>query len=150
MARYDWRLKDGKAAPASLRDAIGVCMDLRIFLTNNIVQGRLVTSMAKKEAKKALTELNKVQRALMNAEKGQSPVEEKNMDTGQFKSFKDAIGEVQENLDENKKMEKMMDFIGDKLENSSMDVDQLKKAFVKKFGRSAEKHYQSILSNFLD
>ena len=71
------------------------------------------------------------------------------MDTKQFRSLAAAVHEVAE-LEENRKMNQMMDFVGDKLENSDMDVDQLRKAFVKKFGRSAEKQYQNILSNFLD
>lgn len=41
-------------------------------------------------------------------------------------------------------------FVFDKLENSDMDVDQLEAAVIKKFGRSAKKHMEKAMSEYMD
>lgn len=45
---------------------------------------------------------------------------------------------------------KMVDFIGDKIENSDMDIDQLRKAFEKKFGKGYKSAFDRIVSMFVD
>lgn len=55
----------------------------------------------------------------------------------------------QPNLEESNHTQEMKQFVVDKLENTDMDVDQLEKAFVKKFGASAKSHYRKILDKVM-
>lgn len=44
----------------------------------------------------------------------------------------------------------MRDWVFDKLENSEMDVDELRAAFKKKFGSSKMKQLDDLMSEFMD
>lgn len=45
---------------------------------------------------------------------------------------------------------KVRDWVFNKLENSDMDSDEMRKEFVKAFGRGAMRHYEKAVSEYMD
>lgn len=45
---------------------------------------------------------------------------------------------------------KMRDWVFDKMENSDMDIDQMRAAFVKKFGRNATRYFEAAVDELND
>lgn len=45
---------------------------------------------------------------------------------------------------------KVRDFVFDAMENSDMDIDELRQAAIKKFGNSAKKHIEQAIGEMLD
>lgn len=45
--------------------------------------------------------------------------------------------------------DKMQAFVFDKMENSDMDIDELRDAFVKKFGKRHMKHFDKFVDEFM-
>lgn len=45
--------------------------------------------------------------------------------------------------------DQMRQFVFDKMENSDMSSDDLQKAFVKKFGKRNEKHFDKFVDEFM-
>ena len=46
--------------------------------------------------------------------------------------------------------EDIRDWVFDKLENSDMDSDEMKKACIKKFGKGSEDDYENAVSEYMD
>lgn len=58
---------------------------------------------------------------------------------------------LQQSLEEAKlNYDDVLSWVGDKMENSDMDIDEMRKAFIKKYGRGAAKHFEKAVDELND